>query len=136
MARKRAGGSWSAPVTVATPLTGVPVFAGVDGAGNLTAAYPAGGTTSSVATWAATATVPTAAPLPGNLTVTDLAVNAAGDAVIAGLTDSPAGLTVGYWKGPAGAFVLKTYPYTDIGLNVTAARAAINASGSAVAGRR
>src|SRR5664279_3705133 len=107
MARKRAGGAWSAPVTAASPIATTPLFAGVDGAGNVTAAYPSG-TATTVATWLATSAAPTLTPLPGSLTVTDLAVDAAGDAVLAGQTGSPAGLTVGYRKGPAGSFVLHT----------------------------
>jgi PKD domain len=131
MARKRAGGLWSTPVTAASPITSTTLFAGVDGAGNITAAYPSGGTTTTVATWSATSAAPTLTPLPGSLTVTDLAVDAAGDAVLAGI-GTAAGLTVGYRTGPTGTFALHTYPYTSIGNNVDVARVAINASGTAI----
>ena len=94
-------------------------------------AYTAGGATT-IATWSAGAPAPTLAPLPGPaLTIGGFAVNAAGDAVLAGLAGSPAELTVAYRQGPTGAFALRTYPYgpASIPVAVTSARVAINAVG-------
>ena len=132
MARKRAGAAWSAPVTAVTPFSGSTFFAAVDGSGNITVAYPVGNVTT-VATWSTASASPTLTPLPGDLTVTDLAVDAAGDAVITGLSGSPAALTVAYRRGPGGSFELHGYLYTDLGASTAFARAAINASGTAVA---
>jgi hypothetical protein len=132
MARKRAGAAWSAPVTAVTPFSGTTFFAAVDGSGNITVLYPVGNVTT-VATWSTASASPTLTPLPGDLTVTDLAVDAAGDAVITGLSGSPAAPTVGYRHGPGGSFELHGYNYLDLGFSSTFARAAINASGSAVA---
>ncbi|MDX6540837.1 MAG: hypothetical protein QOI71_2447 [Gaiellales bacterium] len=131
MARKRAGAAWSAPVTVAAPIASTPLLAGVDGEGSVTAAYPAGAD-SMLVTWPATAAAPSAAPLPGPLTVTGLAVDAAGDAVIAGLSGTPAALTVGYRKSTAGAFAFHTYSYVELGFSAASAEVAINAGGAAI----
>ena len=132
-ARKRAGGTWSAPLTVAAPISATPLFPAVDGSGNISVAYTAGGATT-IATWSAAAPAPTLAPLPGPaLAIGGFAVNAAGDAVLAGLAGSPAELTVAYRQGPTGAFALRTYPYgpASIPFAVTSARVALNASGMA-----
>lgn len=131
LARKRAGAAWSAPVTAATPVASTPLFAGVDGEGSITAAYSVAGV-ATLLTWAATAPAPTATALPGELTLTGLAVDAAGDAVVAGLSGSPAALTVGYRKGAGGAFAFRTYTYVELGSALTSARVAINSSGAAV----
>jgi hypothetical protein len=135
LARKRAGGTWSAPLTVAAPVSVTPLFPAVDGSGNISVAYTSGGVTT-IATWAAAAAAPTLAPLPGGLglTIGGFAVNAAGDAVLAGWAGSPSELTVAYRQGPTGAFAVRTYPYSGtggIGFAVTSARVAINASGMA-----
>ena len=114
MARKRAGAAWSAPVTVGHPVQRHTVFPAVDGSGNITVAYPVGNVTT-VATWSTASASPTLTPLPGDLTVTDLAVDAAGDAVIAGLSGSPAAPTVALPARPDGSFALHGYPYTDLG---------------------
>ncbi len=135
-ARKRAGGTWSAPVTVAAPVSATPLFPAVDGSGNISVAYTSGGATT-IATWAAGAPAPTLAPLPGPaLAIGGFAVNAAGDAVLAGLGPGPTTeLTVAYRQGPTNAFALRTYPYSGPGgimFAVQSARATINASGAAV----
>src|SRR6476619_4822655 len=132
VARKRAGSSWSAPVTAVTPFSGTTFFPAVDASGNITVAYPTGNVTT-VLTWSTASASPTLTPLAGDLTVTDLAVDAAGDAVITGLSGSPAAPTAGYRRGPGGSFVLHNYIYTDLGFSSSFARAAINASGTAVA---
>ncbi len=132
LARKPAGAAWSAPITVASPVGATPLFPAVDGSGNVTLAYTSGGATT-VATMAPGAAAPTLTPLPVNLTLGDLAVDAAGDAVLVGWSGSPAQLTVGYRSGASGAFALKTYAYPSVIPNgVQAARAAINAAGTAV----
>ena len=115
-ARKRAGGTWSAPVTVAAPVSATPLFPAVDGSGNISVAYTSGGATT-IATWAAGAPAPTLAPLPGPaLAIGGFAVNAAGDAVLAGLGPGPTTeLTVAYRQGPTNAFALRTYPYSGPG---------------------
>ena len=130
-ARKRAGGTWSAPLTVAAPVSATTLFPAVDISGNISVAYTSGGVTT-IATWAAAAAAPTLAPLPGPaLTIGGFAVNPAGDAVLAGWAGSPAELTVAYRLGPTGAFALRTYPYLPIGFAVSSARAAINTAGTA-----
>lgn len=132
MARKRAGAAWSAPVTVVTPFSGNIFFPAVDGSGNITVAYPTGNVTT-VVTWSTASASPTLTPLSGDLTVTDLKVDAAGDAVITGLSGSPAAPTLGYRRGPGGSFELHGYIYTDLGFASSFPRAAINASGTAAA---
>jgi len=132
IARKRAGAAWSPPVTAVTPFSGTTFFPAVDASGNITVAYPTGNVTT-VLTWSTASASPTLTPLAGDLTVTDLAVDAAGDAVITGLSGSPAAPTAGYRRGPGGSFVLHNYIYTDLGFSSSFARAAINASGTAVA---
>jgi len=63
--------------------------------------------------------------------VTDLAVNGAGDAVLAFLGfNFPADLEVAYRHRPSGAFDIHSYPITDA--TPFSARVAINAGGSAV----
>ena len=114
MARKRAGAAWSAPVTVVTPFSGNTFFPAVDGSGNITVAYPTGNVTT-VVTWSTASASPTLTPLSGDLTVTDLKVDAAGDAVITGLSGSPAAPTLGYRRGPGGSFELHGYIYVDLG---------------------
>ena len=132
MARKRAGAAWAAPVTVVTPFSGNTFFPAVDGSGNITVAYPTGNVTTAV-TWSTASASPTLTPLPGDLTVTDLKVDAAGDAVITGLSGSPAAPTLGYRRGPGGSFALHGYNYVDLNFSTSFVRAAINASGAAVA---
>jgi PKD repeat protein len=138
LARKRAGGTWSAPATLVTGVSQTPIYVGVDGSGDLTAAY-ATGSTWNVANWAAGAAAPTTAPLtvPGSgtsLQVDDLAMNANGDVVIAGLdgTMSAVGVSLAYRHGFGGAFATKTYAYPVNGFAANADRVAINASGMAV----
>ncbi|HET6174552.1 MAG TPA: hypothetical protein VFD90_18240 [Gaiellales bacterium] len=131
LVRKRAGSAWSSPDVPAGAGNG-PVFTGVDGLGNITAAYSAGDVTT-LLNWPATATAAVATPLGVPMTVTDLAVDASGDAVIAGLSGSPAGLTVGYRRGRDGEFSLHTYTSAELGSNATSARVAIDESlGAAV----
>lgn len=133
-ARKRAGGTWSAPLTVVAPVTSTPLFPTVDASGNISVAYASGGITT-IATWAAGATAPTLTPLaglPAGYTIGGFAVNGAGDAVLAGFGGGGTSeLTVAYRQGPTGAFTLRNYPYLAMGFAVTSARAAINASGMA-----
>ena len=88
IARKRAGGAWSAPMNLGASGTPIFVFTGVDASGNVTAVFN-DGAVASVATWAAGAPAPTVLPplvIPGGgaFTAEDLAVNAAGDAVLIG----------------------------------------------------
>jgi hypothetical protein len=134
VARKRAGGTWSAPTAVVAPASSTPLFPAVDGNGNISVAYTSGGATT-IATWAASAAAPTLAPLAGPaLAIGGFAVNAAGDAVLAGYGPGPTSeLTVAYRAGPAGTFAMRTYPYGAGGIPfaVTSARAAISASGTA-----
>ncbi|MDX6561148.1 MAG: hypothetical protein QOD65_962 [Gaiellales bacterium] len=135
-ARKRAGGTWSAPITVAAPVSTTPLFPAVDGSGNIFVAYTAGGATT-IATWAAAAPAPTlaAVPVPAPFTIGGFAVNAAGDAVLAGYGGpGTSELTVAYRQGATGAFAVRTYPYSGsggIGFAVMSVRAAISASGTA-----
>jgi hypothetical protein len=134
LARKRAGAAWSAPAILDGDITNNFVFTGVDGAGDVTAAYSKGGTIS-IANWAAGAAAPTVTPLaaPTNVIVNDFAVNAAGDAVISALTNaSPSQLYVGYRHGFGGTFTFHLFPYATIGVTVTNTDVAINAAGIAV----
>ena len=109
--------------------TAAPVCVGVDSQGDVTAAYSLPGPVAQVATWGANAAAPTVASLavPGGLEVTDLAVNALGDAVVAGLAGLPAQVYVGYRRGFDGTFELHPFPSGT----ATSARVAINAQGVA-----
>ena len=129
LARKLRGAAWSAPVGVVLTGTAAPVCVGVDSQGDVTAAYSLPGPVAQVATWGASAAAPTVASLavPGGLEVTDLAVNALGDAVVAGLAGLPAQVYVGYRRGFDGTFELHPFPSGT----ATSARVAINAQGVA-----
>ena len=59
LARKPAGGAWSAPVTIAEGVSEAPLYLGVDGSGNITAAYTSTGPVTQIVTWAAGAPAPT-----------------------------------------------------------------------------
>ena len=137
LARKRAGAAWSAPVSLVSGVSQTPIFVGVDGAGDVTAAYVTTGSAWNVANWAAGSATPTTTPLTlltPPLNITDLAVNANGDAVLSGLSGSAGanGVVVGYRHGFGGAFALHPYPYPVNGFAASAARVAINASGMAI----
>jgi PKD domain len=130
--RKRAGAGWSGPVPLASSATLVPVSTGVDASGDVTAVYTTGTGVSNIAQWPAGAPAPTTAPLafPGALTINDLAVDAAGDAVLVGIDNAtPAQAHVGYRQGFNGAFVFHVIPTTAA---AQTARVAINAAGMAV----
>jgi hypothetical protein len=131
LARKPAGAAWSTPVPVVTGLGAPLVLIGVDGSGNITAAYTATGVTQ-VVSWAAGAAAPTKIALSSvSVTVQDLAVDASGDAVVAGVDGSNV-IQVAYRRGFTGAWSAWhsfTNPTPAAG---TAARVAINASGIAV----
>ena len=135
--RKRAGAAWSGPVPVAPTATSVPVYVGTDGGGDITAAYNSAGNVPNIVQWPAGAATPTSTPLTvpgGALTIFDLAVNAAGDAVIAGIDASAtAQVYVGYRHGFNGTFVLHPIPPGTVGGNAaTSVRVAINAAGAAI----
>jgi PKD domain len=131
IARKRAGGAWSSPMGLGASGTPLFVYTGVDASGNVTAAFNTGAI-ASVATWAASASAPTVQPplvLPGvgsnTFTADDLAVNAAGDAVLVG--ESGTDLITAYRHGFAGAWELQRWT-----ANAATARVAINPLGMAV----
>src|SRR3954452_6310169 len=138
LARKRAGAAWSAPVTLLSGVSQTPIFVGVDGAGDVTAAYTGVGSAWFVANWPAGAAMPTSTPLTLGqppLNITSLAVNANGDAVLSGLsgTMTAIGVVLGYRHGFGGPFALHPYDYPVNGFAASTARVAINASGMAIA---
>src|SRR5450432_2168645 len=110
VARKPAGGAWSAPVGLATGLSAA-VVTGTDGSGNATIAYAATGPVTMVSTWTAGAPAPSA-PTPiaiAGMTVEGLAVNAAGDAILVGRAGVTPHVAVAYRHGFGGAFQTHTF---------------------------
>ena len=136
LARKRAGAAWSAPVTIAAGGTQTPIFVGVDGRGDITAAYATTGPVWNIAAWGGDLPAPMTAPLAivNPLNITDLAMNSNGDAVISGLSGVAAavGVTLAYCQGFGGFFAIHPYDYPVNGFAANSARVAINASGMAV----
>ena len=140
LARKPAGAAWSAPAGLGPVDSGL-VDVGVDAAGDMTAAYNSSHVLT-ITNWAASAASPTTTPIAvvgGIAYVNDIAVNAAGDAVVAGTSIfddgtpyPPAEVVVGYRHGFGGAFDLHRYTYAEIGLTADNPRVAINAAGMAV----
>jgi hypothetical protein len=132
LARKRAGAAWSAPVTVAEPNNSVPVFTGVDGSGNITAAYNSVGPVTQIVSWAAGSATATTIPLNTSLVeVQDLAVNSAGDAVVTGIENVSLNILVAYRHGFTGTWST-WHSFTGPGFAGTKAKVAINAAGMAV----
>ena len=127
LARRRAGGAWTGSANLAASAGPQFVFSGVDGAGNVTAAFSIANV-ATLAIWPAGASAPTTAPLmvTGGLTVDDLAVDAAGDAVLSG--SSGADLVVAYRHGFGGTFVQHRF----VAANSSNSRVAINGAGMAI----
>jgi hypothetical protein len=142
LARKPAGGAWSAPTVLGAATSPVTPLAGVDGSGNVTAVWSTGGVASvtTVATWPATAAAPTLATLdtttldmPEAATITDLAVNPAGVAVLAGESGTN-NITLGYRATPTGPFAF-SQKFGLTGMPNTPVRdphVALNDAGSAI----
>ena len=109
VARRPAGGDWSPPVTVVAPIPySPPMKIGLDGSGNVTAAYNSYAGIE-IVTWAAGASSLSRTTLPRLGSLMDLAVDAAGDAVFASIIFAGANengvsdqLVVGYRRGPPG----------------------------------
>jgi hypothetical protein len=139
LARKRSGGAWSAPVSLGAAASPLTALTGVDGSGNVTAVWSTGGTTSvtTIATWPANSAAPSLATLdtstldmPEAATITDLVVNPAGVAVLAGESGTN-NITLGYRATPTGPFAFSQ----KLGVGSTPARdphIALNDAGSAV----
>ena len=95
---------------------------GVDAVGDVTAAYNSSHVLT-ITNWAASAASPTTTPIAvvgGMAYVNDIAVNASGDAVVAGTSIfddgtpfPPAEVVVGYRHGFSGTFDLHRYTYAD-----------------------
>ena len=124
--RKRPGEAFSAPLSVGPTATTF-VYPGVDAAGNVTAAWNVAGPATVVAYWPATAASASSITLPGALVVNDLAVNGAGNAVLAATAGSA--VVVGY-RPAGGTWTLQTL-VPPAGTYVKP-RVAINPAGMAV----
>ena len=147
VARRPAGGSWSAPAPVATTAglgsTNRQVVVGVDANGTVTAGWTTVGiaTTASIATWLPGAATPSVqnlvvgssdpSQIEDTMFIESLAVNAAGDAVIAGTTGNGTDMILGYRHGAAGAFMFTT-KHGSGSIHLITPKTAINAAGTAV----
>ena len=141
LARKPAGGTWSAPISIGASSFNTKVV-GVDGAGNVTAAGTTGpGTnapgTITVTTWAAGAATPTSVTLPGtDVLLRSMAVSASGNVVI-GATHHVSGGTFDvvlyYRAGPTGAFSMQSYAPGAANISYQDPSVAVNNQGDAVA---
>ena len=146
VARRLPGGAWTAPVPVASSATPVLGQIAVDAAGTITAFWTLAGPATQMLTWARAAggptvqTVPVGTPdvddnvppgqLPGEaMSVYSLAVNANGDAVVAGtgITNVPTRVILGYRNGATGTFVFSF----KAGLTFSTPVVAINDAGAA-----
>ncbi|MDP9257545.1 MAG: hypothetical protein M3Q31_13445, partial [Actinomycetota bacterium] len=112
LARRPAGGTWSAPAAIGASASPLTALTGVDGAGNVTAVWSDGaGAVTTIATWPAAAAAPSLTTLnqvDDTMTVqpaliTQLVVNPSGAAVIAGESGT-VNLALGYRATATGAF--------------------------------
>jgi hypothetical protein len=133
LVRRRAGGTWSAPTVVTTGINPMPILVGVDGAGDVTAAYTSVGPVAQIISWAAGSTTPTTTPLPSAaVNISALAVNANGDAVVSGVEQVTNNVMVAYRHGFTGAWS-NWHGFTGpTFMSGIASSVAINATGQAV----
>jgi hypothetical protein len=142
--RKRAGGTWATPVKVGLGPDSVHVYVGVDGSGNVTAAWSTGNggpmnpSVTSIATWPATSATPTVQildtsllPTPEPVYINDLAVDSAGQAVLAGLAGD-FDMVLGYRASPTGAWAYNQKMGVSGSLALQDPHVAINDTGNAV----
>ena len=139
VARKPAGGAWSAPVAVGAAPSPVTALSGVDGSGNVTAVWSTGGAGSvtTIATWPATAPAPTEATLntatldiPEAATVSELVVNPSGVAVMTGESGT-ANIILGYRPTATGPFSF-SQKFGVGGTPALDSHVALNDAGSAI----
>jgi hypothetical protein len=141
LARRLAGGAWSAPVVIGASASAVTALSGVDGAGNVTAVWSDGaGSDTTVATWPAAAEAPSFAMLDQfsdetlsvePAVITQLVVNRSGVAVVAGESGA-SNIALAYRATPTGPFAFSVKLGGGGGAAARDPHLAINDAGSAV----